>query len=323
MTDAGGSAKTKYFCQISGEKRGPMGASELRQLAQRGVLRPDDLVWQENANQKIPARLVNGLFGPVQNRPAAATVAPPRAPAAVPAPPPPLPTALAPPPMVQQMPMQEAAVEQSQPVESAPAAQADAGPFFKVGKQFSYKGGGTWMGAIHVSPTAIYLVKARRQQNAYGHGLVGVLIAAATAGTADDTRTCFVGQLPEAVRNAVDPKQKNMMADVIVLPRGAVTHLKIGGINNVMKVECGGNQFKLNTSYFKSKLRAFLTDSGWRMNQEITPTTAPMHGRGLGRSAENPPPKQRHIALRILFVILAILLIIGVIALRVWTDSNH
>lgn len=54
------------------EQFGPVSAGELKQLAQSGRLKPDDLVWREGMADWAPARTVRGLFD-------ADVVAPPKA----------------------------------------------------------------------------------------------------------------------------------------------------------------------------------------------------------------------------------------------------
>jgi hypothetical protein len=44
------------------KQHGPVGPAELKQLADRGQLGPDDLVWREGMDDWVPARVVRGLF---------------------------------------------------------------------------------------------------------------------------------------------------------------------------------------------------------------------------------------------------------------------
>jgi len=150
--------------------------------------------------------------------------------------------------------------------------------------------------------------------------LAGGLIAMAAAGTHDDTRTCFVGELPPAVRAFADPKGKLQAKDAIVLPRESLNYVKLSG--GLLTADCGPDRFKLTTSLFKGKLRKFLSENGWRLNETLTPTLAPVHGRGFGRTEASPPPKPMNIGVRILLILLAIILIVGVIALRFWADTS-
>ncbi len=50
-----------YYSQ-NGDQFGPVAASELKELAASGELRPNDLVWKEGAADWRPAREVRGLF---------------------------------------------------------------------------------------------------------------------------------------------------------------------------------------------------------------------------------------------------------------------
>jgi hypothetical protein len=308
----------KYYCQASGQKRGPMGTSELRQLAQRGVLRPDDPVWEENTTKKFPAKTVKGLFSPISSSPPA-PIKPPPAPAKPPAPTimPVAPPPISPPPVPELAPIAAPDAPIAAPI-AAPSLRDDPGPIFKVGRRFSYKPGGAWMGGVYASPMALYLVKSGKSRNHYGGGLAGGLIAMAAAGNLDDTRTCFVAELPASVRAIADRKGKLQAKDAIILPREAISFVKVPGFNSLLTVDCGSEQFKLSTSLFKSKLRNFLTETGWKLNEPMTPTAPPIHGRGYGRTEATPPPKPMPLAKRILLIFLAIILIIGVIALRVW-----
>jgi hypothetical protein len=66
-------ASTEWYYAHDGQQAGPVSALELKQLADAGKLRPDDLVWQEGMKDWSPARKVKGLFEPKQ---VAAAVAP-------------------------------------------------------------------------------------------------------------------------------------------------------------------------------------------------------------------------------------------------------
>ena len=71
-----------FFYTQNKQKRGPVSAAELKQLASSGKLQPSDQVMKEGSNKRVPAKSVKGLFG---DRPAAAAAAPP-APAPAPMP---------------------------------------------------------------------------------------------------------------------------------------------------------------------------------------------------------------------------------------------
>ena len=51
----------KIFIEKDGRTFGPMSAADLKALAESGKLMPDDLVWQEGSQTKVPAKQVKGL----------------------------------------------------------------------------------------------------------------------------------------------------------------------------------------------------------------------------------------------------------------------
>lgn len=53
-----------WYCGIGGRRRGPMEARELKELAARGDLTPDDLVWRDDFPNWVKAATVKGLFSP-------------------------------------------------------------------------------------------------------------------------------------------------------------------------------------------------------------------------------------------------------------------
>lgn len=53
----------EWFYAKDGNRVGPIEASGLRQLADSGVIGPDDLVWKQGARQWVRAATVKGLFG--------------------------------------------------------------------------------------------------------------------------------------------------------------------------------------------------------------------------------------------------------------------
>lgn len=52
----------RWYYAKSGGRHGPVSDSELKSLAGRGELQPDDLVWTDGIAEWRPARRVNGLF---------------------------------------------------------------------------------------------------------------------------------------------------------------------------------------------------------------------------------------------------------------------
>jgi len=51
----------KIFIEKDGHTLGPMSAADLKALAESGKLMPDDLVWQEGSQAKVPAKQIKGL----------------------------------------------------------------------------------------------------------------------------------------------------------------------------------------------------------------------------------------------------------------------
>ena len=55
-------ATVEWYYAKDNKQHGPVSAAELKQLATRGELRPEDLVWCEKLDDWTPARKVGGLF---------------------------------------------------------------------------------------------------------------------------------------------------------------------------------------------------------------------------------------------------------------------
>ena len=68
-----------WFYTENGEQRGPISSADLKGRAEKGLLKPDDHVWQEGMTAWMPAKQIKELF-PV--------VPPPPPPKASPPPPP-------------------------------------------------------------------------------------------------------------------------------------------------------------------------------------------------------------------------------------------
>jgi hypothetical protein len=310
-----------------------MDEEQVRQMVTDRRLAPEDLAWREGMAEWAPVRTIPDLAphapGPYA-QPAAAGPFGPMAGAFGQAPAPYAPPAVpvAPAGMVAQAAYGAPAFSQPGPTLSyaTPAGLAptpvvrptlvnDEGPFLYVGRTF-HTGRARWSGTAIVSPHAFYLLKRSQHRNYYGGGLVGALIAAAMT-TADDTRTCQVGELPPAVRTELDPKGKRLDRDAIVLPREAVRLLKPGAINSVFHIHAGYDKVIVDTSLFrKGKIKRFLTENGWYLNQEVIPSAAPIHGFGFGRHAGDPGPRKggmsgAAVALLVLGIILIILIAIG------------
>lgn len=55
---------SKWYCKQNGQKTGPLSSAQIKQLAENGQLRPDDMLLLEGAGKWIPAASVKGLFKP-------------------------------------------------------------------------------------------------------------------------------------------------------------------------------------------------------------------------------------------------------------------
>lgn len=79
-------AMADWFYGRDGQQQGPVSSAGLKQLADSGQLRPDDLVWQEGMAKWVAASQVKGLFAPPAAPAADAPlpIAPPYSPPAVP-----------------------------------------------------------------------------------------------------------------------------------------------------------------------------------------------------------------------------------------------
>jgi hypothetical protein len=199
----------------------------------------------------------------------------------------------------------------------------DLGPFRKIGTQFKL-GWSQWSGRAVASPLAFYLLKVRKVTHSGMHGgVAGVLLAAAFSGT-DDVRTCDLNDLPPDIRSQLDPKGKRKAGDVIIVRKESLSFVKIPRLNNVVTLRQGDEKIKLNTSWFGiGSVGRFLSENRWTVNQQLTPTELPIHGPGFGRDPSAPAPKKTSVAMRILYVILAILLIAAVVWIRMQEGTSR
>jgi hypothetical protein len=62
MTTETPASLPSWYCAIGGRRRGPLEARELKELAARGDLTPDDLVWRDDFPNWVKAATVKGLF---------------------------------------------------------------------------------------------------------------------------------------------------------------------------------------------------------------------------------------------------------------------
>jgi len=75
-------APVEWYYAQDDKQIGPVSASEMKRLADAGILKPDDLVWREGMGEWIPASNVKGLFDeeipvPPKSVPAPPKVSPP------------------------------------------------------------------------------------------------------------------------------------------------------------------------------------------------------------------------------------------------------
>ncbi|MDB5330054.1 MAG: hypothetical protein JWP03_1205 [Phycisphaerales bacterium] len=292
-----------WYYSIDGAQSGPCEEAQVKALVGSGKIKADDLVWKEGTADWVPA-------GTVVELRSATRLAP-------------LPVA----PIPVGAPVIAAAAVHGQPIQLTYAAPTvadipvighDEGPFLKLGKIFSVPGG-RWTGMAIVSSRAVYLMKVSKAQSgaAYGAGgLAGMLLAQAFS-KVDDVRTCSMADLPHPIRVALDPKDKRGKCDVIVLPKDAVSRVKKGSINNLIAFHLGADRFSVTTSLFSGgKIKRFMTESGWVLNQDLTPTADPIHGVGLGREFHEMGTQGPGTAKRVIYAIVGVLLFILVVYLR-------
>jgi hypothetical protein len=53
---------TAWFYTIKGQKQGPVGSQQLKELAQQSILSPSDMVWKEGMQEWASASKIKGLF---------------------------------------------------------------------------------------------------------------------------------------------------------------------------------------------------------------------------------------------------------------------
>jgi hypothetical protein len=187
----------------------------------------------------------------------------------------------------------------------------DPGPFVKFGNLLTRAGSGQYVATVVASPNAFYMLKLRRNNAAAGAagGLVGMMIASALQSD-DDSRTCSAGELPPTIRGELDPKGKNLERDVIILPRTAVSMIQTSWLSG-FKVTCGPDKFTISPRTFKAKAtKQFLTDNGWKINEPMEPTSAPIHGSNFNRPAGVPVKKKMGMLARVGLILLAIVILI-------------
>jgi hypothetical protein len=199
------------------------------------------------------------------------------------------------------------------------AVRDDAGPFEYLGRQFSCNKAG-WFGKAVASPVAVYLLKASKNNQGYGGGLIGVMLAAALAKD-DGLSTCFASDLPEPIRKLLDAKGKLGRKDVVIVPRATVSFVKAGGWNNSIHLEAGADKFKISTSLFNMFARPrAMTRMGWDLNKRLQPVAAPVHD--MRAPEERAAVTGKPLWIKMLLVAGAIAIVILVIVLRIMAEMH-
>lgn len=334
---------SQWFWEREGEQKGPVSSAELKSLAKAGEVTPATLIWKEGLGDWRPAGKLRGLFDDPASAPAAFTASP------VGSTMPPAVAAMRQPagtdafdgnsddgisgggvePEEDAIPL--AAEDDEAPADVQPldyasqilaAVAGETGPVVQIAKSFSYPKS-AWLGTVYVSPLAIYLIKIRSTQSGGYHvgGAAGYLIMRGiSGGKTNDVRTGAARALPPAVAQLIKPKVLQR-ADAIVLPRTAVSLVKPGVY---FKVTCGGDKFTLKSGRFKRrKTREAFESNGWTLGVELTPTTAPIHGDGLGRVPGEAGGKRLSPLARACLLVGGIALIVLVIYLRIKFDTQN
>src|SRR5207302_639793 len=59
---SGAAMVAEWYCEIEGQRHGPLTAVQLKQLATSGKLQPAHAIWKNGMQKKVPAKAVKGLF---------------------------------------------------------------------------------------------------------------------------------------------------------------------------------------------------------------------------------------------------------------------
>ena len=291
-----------WFYSSNGQQLGPVEEAQIRSLFAGGRIKPEDLVWAEGMPQWIPASQTFVAAAP------APMIPPPSMPAARPT--------TARPAGAPMPPAAPTLITTAADTGASPLAIVadDAGPFFKLASMFTIPDDGRWTGTAVGSPRAIYLLKKNKSRH-YGHGGLLIILIAAAVRTGKDIRTCALPDLPQPVRDALDPKGKSWKKDVIVLPRDAIRLIKLGALGT-LTVQIGPESFAINGGLFAGKKnRELLEQLGWSLDQETFAAGQPIHGPGFGRTFEEIQQRRKSARRRALFAGLAAAAIIAIIVL--------
>lgn len=76
----GAPVSQEWYYSVDGDRQGPVGAADLKKLAEAGTLKATDLVWKDGMADWVQAKSIKGLFGNnAAGAPAAARAAEPAA----------------------------------------------------------------------------------------------------------------------------------------------------------------------------------------------------------------------------------------------------
>lgn len=165
----------------------------------------------------------------------------------------------------------------------------DHGPCRQIGFQSKFSGA-TWNGPVLASTKALYIVKGHKGTHGNEKAmtapekLVMEALINAVSNSKEDLRTCRVSDFPDAIKNTMDEPREYTRCDAIVIPKAAVTEVRIGAINNIMAFFVGTERFGVVTQLFgKGKYKKFLTDRGWPVNRKVAAAAPAIHGEGFQR----------------------------------------
>jgi hypothetical protein len=266
----------QWRCRINGRETGLFSDDQLKAMAAAGELKPTDQIYNPAYGRWEAASRLRGLFAP----PAVAT----------------------------------RILDDHGAPPALSLVAGDVGPFLKVARSYSFSMLDQWSGAVYASPVAFYLVKGVKQSAGRQFGLLGMALAAATE-RPDDIRSCRISELPEPVRKQLEHWLKTDF-DVIVLPKAAIHRVSSTWYGRV-RIDCGENRFNLTSSLLRGgKIRRFLRENGWTLNQEVQVTSAPVHGASVGRSEEDPAQAAPQAWQRLAYAAIVILAAIAAIVMK-------
>lgn len=281
----------QWYYTIGNDRFGPFEEAAFRQMARERRVPADSFVWNETMSAWEPVSSIPGLL--------AGTPAGGAAQAAIP--------------LTYATPTRGMPALMQAGIHSIPGLAEDVGPFQKIAGSFQGPRG-NWTAPVYASPLAFYLLKISRQQQYQFGGLLGILIASAV-NKADDIRTCKIRELSPAAATAIDPRGKRGDYDVIVLPMAAIHRTQYGRWSSILEVFAGYDRFGLVTNIFgKGKVRRFLAENGWYLNQDLSPTAAQIHGEGLNRAFGEKPKRRMSAVIKVALILLGVIIGMAVLA---------